>query len=62
MGMLILLFLLGAIPLGFLYLLFFKPKALMGIIASILSFIFVLCVGGGVLFGLFYWLAQANAS
>lgn len=61
MGLLIMFFLMGAIPLGFLYLLIFNRKALMGIIGSILAFVFVLACGAGVFAGLLYWLSQGNA-
>ena len=58
MGMLFLLFLLGFIPLAFLYLLFTNPGGLFKIIMSIIGFCFIIAVGAGVLFGTFAWLAQ----
>ena len=62
MGMLVLLFLAGAIPLAFFYLLFTNPSAILKIFMGIVGFLLVIGVGAGVLFGLFYMVAGGGAA
>ena len=62
MGILVLLFLAGAIPLVFVYLLFTNPSAILKFFMGIAAILVVLGVGVGVLFGLFYLAASGGAA
>ena len=57
MGMLIMLFVLGIMPILFLYLLFTNPGAIVKFILGIIGLLFVLAVGMGMLMGLFILIA-----
>lgn len=52
MGALLLLFLAGAIPLIFLYVLFTNPTAILKVIAGIIGILLIMGVGAVVIFGL----------
>ena len=52
MGALLLLFVAGAIPLIFLYVLFTNPTAILKVIAGIIGILLIMGVGAGVIFGL----------
>ena len=53
MGMLVMLFVFGLIPIVFLYLLFTNPGAIVKFIMGAIGILFVMAVGVGVLVGLF---------
>ena len=53
MGALLLLFLAGAIPLIFLYVLFTNPTAILKVIAGIIGILLIMGVGACVILGLF---------
>ena len=62
MGTLVLLFMAGAIPLVFVYVLFTNPSAILKLFIGIAGLLVVLGVGVGVLFGLFYLAASGGAA
>ena len=58
MGLLIMFFLMGAVPLVLLYLLIFQPKVLLGMIGALISFIMIISFGAYLFMCLLFWMGN----